>query len=179
MRILAFADTRTSLQLPDENPDLVLLLGDIPSIMVSRIDRKYNCKKFGVLGNHCHPEVFAGTNVQDIHNIIVTHCGLTLAGFEGSPKYKDRPFGHHSEEEAELFIATVGNKHIDILITHSNPAYGDMELDYAHRGYQAFSQLILKEQISHFFHGHLHDPFNKKIGKTTIHSVYPYLSLEI
>lgn len=52
MRILSFADTRTTIELPNLEPDIVFLLGDIPSRVVSKIDKKYKCPKLGVLGNH-------------------------------------------------------------------------------------------------------------------------------
>ncbi len=110
-----------------------------------------------------------------MHNQILSFEGITFAGFEGAPVYKERKFGQQTESEADAFISRVGNRHIDILLTHSNPAYGDMELDDAHRGFEAFNNLIFKEQVTHLFHGHLHDPFIRQVGECTIHSVYPYL----
>lgn len=177
MNILAFADIRTSLELPKHSPDVVLLLGDIPSIMVSRIDRMYDCIKLGVMGNHCHPSNFSGTNIVNMHNQVIELNGITFAGFEGSPHYKERPFGQHTEKEAEELLSKVGRRHINILMTHSNPAYGDMELDHAHRGFKAFNTLLFNEQLDYHFHGHLHDPFTRKVGDCEIYSVYPYLWL--
>lgn len=177
MKLLAFADVRTTLQLPKVDPDVVLLLGDIPSRMVSKIDKTYSCRKLGVLGNHDHPLNFDDTSVINMHNQIMSFNGITFAGFEGSPVYKNRPFGQHTEAEASCFVNKVRSAHVDILLTHSNPTYGDVELDDAHRGFNAFNELILQEQVTHFFHGHLHDPFTRHVNKCTIHSVYPYLWL--
>lgn len=177
MKILAFADVRTTLVLPEVEPDVVLLLGDIPSKMVSKIDRTYTCEKLGVMGNHCHPLNFNDTNVINMHNQILTLNGVTFAGFEGSPVYKDRPFGQHTEAEAAAFVQKVADCQIDILLTHSNPAYGDFDTDDAHRGFEAFNKLIFNRQLTHLFHGHLHDPFTRKVDNCTIHSVYPYLWL--
>lgn len=60
LHVLTFSDTRTTFELPDVMPDVVFLLGDIPSKMVSKITRKYDCHKVGILGNHCHPQNFEG-----------------------------------------------------------------------------------------------------------------------
>lgn len=174
MNLLAFADVRTSLELPEVTPDIVLLLGDIPSKMVSRIDKKYSCRKLGVLGNHCHPSNFEDTGIINMHKHIMTFEGITFGGFEGSPQYKERPFGHPTEAEAEVFVEQLKRTPVDILLTHSNPAYGHMELDDAHRGFRAFTDLLLSNKVSHFFHGHLHDPFELSIEGVHVHSVYPY-----
>lgn len=178
MKILAFADARTSLALPDVEPDIVLLLGDIPSILLSKINRRYTCKKLGVLGNHCHPSNFDDMDILNMHNQVIEWNGMTFGGFEGSPIYKDRPFGQHSEAEAQSFIDRIGNRHIDVMLTHSNPAYGDKVLDNAHRGFESFNRLFLNKQVGMFFHGNLHDPFKKEIEGCQVYSVYPYLWLQ-
>lgn len=174
MNILAFADIRTSLELPDVQPDVILLLGDIPSLAVARIDRKYDCIKLGVLGNHCHPSVFSGTSVINMHEKTILIKGISFAGFEGVPPYKDRPHGQRTEAELQSFLNKVKNQHIDIFLMHSNPSYGDKGLDDAHRGYQAITSFLFEKGITYLFHGHLHDPFIRKVEDTTIHSVYPY-----
>lgn len=179
LKILAFADTRTSLELPDLRPDVVFLLGDIPSKMVSRINKKYDCPKVGILGNHCHPLNFEDTEVQNIHKKVVSIHNYKIAGFEGAPIYKENRTGQHSENEAKEFCSTLDRQSIDIFIAHSNPAYGDMNLDDAHRGFNAFNSVVLNNQANYFFHGHLHDPFQKVINGTNVYSVYPYLFIEI
>ncbi|MEK5071747.1 metallophosphoesterase family protein [Sporosarcina sp. FSL K6-1508] len=175
MKLLAFADVRTTLKLPEVEPDIVLLLGDIPSRMVSKIDRMYSCRKLGVMGNHCHQLNFEDTSVINMHNQIMSFDGVTFAGFEGSPVYKEQKFGQQTEAEANAFVQKIGRHRVDILLTHSNPAYGDMDLDDAHRGFQAFNNLIFNEQVTHLLHGHLHDPFTRNVNGCTINSVYPYL----
>ncbi len=179
MKILAFADMRTTTELPDVQPDIVLLLGDIPSKMVSRIDRKYSCTKLGVLGNHCHPDNFNDTSIINMHEQIKMIDGLVFAGYEGSPYYKERDFGQHTENECSHFIKKIGEQHIDVLLSHSNPAYGDMELDEAHRGFSSMNSLFFNKQVSHMFHGHLHDPFNRQVIDTKIYSVYQILYINI
>lgn len=179
LNILAFADIRTTLELPDVSPDVVLLLGDIPSRSIGRIDKKYACTKLGVLGNHCHPKLFDETNIINMHNRIKIIDGVTYAGFEGSPVYKQSDYGQHTEFECTQLMNKIGDGHIDIFLSHSNPAFGDMELDEAHRGFKAYNPYLMRNQISHFFHGHLHDPFVREIGQSTVHSVYPYTWINI
>ncbi|WP_307476271.1 metallophosphoesterase family protein [Cytobacillus purgationiresistens] len=146
---------------------------------MSKVNRKYSCPKLGVFGNHCHPSNFDDTEVMNIHENIVRIKGLTIAGFGGAPKYKDKLFGQHTEEEAAAFVTQIYQQNIDILITHSNPAYENMTLDHAHRGFTSFNTLINNNKINHLFHGHLHDPFTKNINEITIHSVYPFIETEI
>ena len=101
LSVLAFADTRNTVELPDVSPDVVLLLGDLSSKMVGRIDKKYSCMKLGVFGNHCHPQNLDDTDVINMHNQIKVIEGVTFAGFEGSPVYKQSDFGQHTETECE------------------------------------------------------------------------------
>jgi uncharacterized protein len=179
MRILAFADVPNGgFVLPDEQPDLVLLLGDIFYRNVLRIDRKYQCPKVGVLGNHDKAHFFDDTDVINVHRKIVKVNGLTIAGFEGSPKYNNKPFGQHLEIEAEQFVANIYRKKIDIFLAHSNPVYPHTDQD-SHRGFQAFNDLFDYGTVRYFFHGHIHEPFETTINQTRVFSVYPYLSLDI
>lgn len=180
LNILAFADTRTSIELPDCKPDLVLLLGDIPSLMTARINKKYSCPKLGVFGNHCHPSNFDDKDIVNIHERIVTINGCRIAGFEGAPRYKEQKFGQHTESEVASFISTITHP-VDIFVAHSNPVYESMqdELDHTHRGFLSFNHLMAEKKVKHFFHGHLHDPFQIEIDQTKVYSVYPYLNVNL
>jgi uncharacterized protein len=180
MKVVAFADIPTGFNFPDIQPDLVLLLGDISYRNVLLIDHKYQCLKVGVLGNHDKAHFFDDTSVINIHGKIQTINGITFSGFQGCPRYNNKPFGQHLEIEAEAFVATIYDKPIDFFLAHSNPVYKEVSTnDESHRGFEAFNDLIQNQQVKHFFHGHLHEPFCFKIGKTTVHSVYPYVELEI
>lgn len=173
MNILLCADMRTSVKLPNINPDLVILLGDIPRLMVSKIDRQYKCRKLGVLGNHDDHYFFDGTEVENIHNKIISVEGVRIAGFEGSPVYKTKGFGQHSEGTCAEFAKKISNEEIDILVAHSNPVYPkDINADEAHRGFESFNHLLSMNSIRYMFHGHLHDPFVTTLHNTEVHSVY-------
>ncbi|TYS60548.1 hypothetical protein FZD47_20260 [Bacillus infantis] len=175
LHVLAFSDTRTTLELPD----VVFLLGDIPSKMVSKITRKYDCHKVGILGNHCHPQNFEGYDVHNLHQKVISVNGYRIAGFEGTPRYKENTKGQHTEEEAQSFLDTLTEQQIDIFLAHSNPAYGDLPLDDAHRGFHSFNSMILNNAVKYFFHGHLHNPFQRIMNNTRVYSVYPFLSVKL
>lgn len=178
MRILAFADIPSGFELPDVQADMVFLLGDIFYRNVLRIDRKYKCPKVGVLGNHDKAYYFEDTEIINAHRTIVEVNGLKIAGFQGSPKYNDKPFGQHLEIEAEVFVASMYRHKVDFFLAHSNPVYPHTDQD-SHRGFAAFNDLIHYETTKHFLHGHLHDPFELVENNTKIYSVYPYLLFEV
>lgn len=180
MKVLVFSDLPSGFNLPDSEPDLVLLLGDIFYRNVLKIDHKYKCLKVGVLGNHDKAHYFEDTSIINIHRDIQTIEGITFAGFQGSPKYNDKPFGQHLEIEAEAYVASIYRKPIDIFLAHSNPAYENLPSnDDTHRGFKAFNDLFHYQTAKNFFHGHLHEPFQMKQGNTNIYSVYPYLEVEL
>ena len=140
----------------------------------------YKCLKVGVLGNHDKASFFEDTTIINLHRELKTINGITFAGFQGCPKYNDKPFGQHLEIEAEAFVSTIYNKQIDFFLSHSNPKYEHLnENDDTHRGFAALTDLIDYQKVRHMFHGHLHDPFSMDFGKTSIHSVYPYLEIDI
>lgn len=78
MKILAFSDARSTIELPDAAADLVVLLGHIPSKLVKRIDEQYDCMKVGLLSDKCHPTVYEDTSIVDIHKRVFTYEGLRL-----------------------------------------------------------------------------------------------------
>lgn len=180
MQILIFADIPTTdFDFPNIQPDLILLLGDISYRQILRIDRKYHCSKIGVFGNHDKPYFFDDTAIQNAHARILTMNGLTISGFQGSPKYNNKPFGQHTDEEVKAFTRTLHNQSIDIFISHSNPMYKDTQDDDTHKGFKAFNELLQKGSVRYFFHGHLHDPSHISVGEKQIYSVYPCLVVEI
>lgn len=179
MKILAFADVPNGgFDFPDVEPDLVFLLGDIYYRNVLRIDRKYHCPKIGVFGNHDKPHFFDDTEVMNVHRKVVEVKGFTITGFEGSPKYSNKPFGQHLEVEAEAFVASMYQHQVDFFLAHSNPVYSHTDQD-AHRGFAAFNDLMEYGNVRYFFHGHLHEPFELVENQTKIYSVYPYVLIEI
>ena len=180
MKVLIFSDVPSSgFELPELEPDLVILLGDIFYRNVLRIDRKYQCSKVGVLGNHDKAYYFDDTNIVNVHKQLISLNGLKIAGFQGSPIYNDKPFGQHTDVEAESFIKSIDEETIDLFLAHSNPVYNDTVNDNAHRGFKAFNRLIQNNKVSYFLHGHLHDPFQIKERDTSIISIYPFQVIDL
>ena len=171
--ILAVADIHgRSMDLPDWNPDVVLLLGDIPFQMVEKLDKLYSCPKLGVLGNHDGPDYLEGTSILNVHGQIVEGEGLRFAGFGGAPRYNSKPYGQYTEDEARAFVDDLG--YVDVFLAHANPQWvSDVSQDdVAHAGFQAFASYINQAQPAHFFHGHLHERYDKQVRGTTVHAVY-------
>jgi Icc-related predicted phosphoesterase len=162
-----------------EEPDVILLLGDIDYWEVRKIDQAYTCPKLAVHGNHDGFDHYINTGIEDIHGKTVTILGKTFAGFGGCPRYNSRPFGQFDEEEADDFLHPLPR--VDVFIAHSNPRplKGSFDETEAHRGFQAFTDYILRKQPAYFFHGHLHDEDVREITNTTIYSVYPSLLVSI
>jgi Icc-related predicted phosphoesterase len=178
MKIIIFSDWhRDEYELPDVNPDMVFILGDMYWKRVELIDSFYKCPKFGVLGNHDRMDNYEGTGVINVHEKVIEHKGVTIAGFGGSINYNNRE-GQYEDWEVESFVGML--EPVDIFLSHGNPAYEDMHFDKeAHRGFVSMNQYIKNKQPGYFFHGHVHEKFQKNIGKTKVFSVYPMFILEI
>ena len=171
--ILAIADVHANpLDLPDWEPDLILLLGDIPCPMIKKLDQFFHCPKLGVLGNHDGADDLEGTSILNVHARRVELAGLRVAGFGGAPRYSAKPHGQYTEDEAHAFVDDLG--YVDVFLAHANPQWvSDVSQDdVAHAGFQAFASYINQAQPAHFFHGHLHERYDKQVRGTTVHAVY-------
>lgn len=171
MKILIFSDLHGGYQFQDENPDCIFLLGDIDYRELAEIDRSYSCPKFGVLGNHDAPSYFEDTSIVNVHGKIVTFNGITIAGFEGCPRYNTRSHTQYYEDEVSAFTDSLST--VDVFLAHSNPQWTlDEDTTNPHRGFQAFSDYIIEKQPRLFLHGHVHTDEVYQKAETTIISVY-------
>jgi Icc-related predicted phosphoesterase len=177
MLVYVFSDFQGAKEVPDGYPDLVILLGDIYHTDAKEIDDKYSCPKIGVYGNHDAETEWAKLNIKIIHKDTFVFNGITFAGFSGSPRYNRKP-NQFDEQECYEFMSTL--EQVDVFIAHSNPVYtvSSYMVD-PHRGFDSFNYYIREKKPKYFLHGHLHDPFIKKMGNTEIHCVYPFLELTI
>lgn len=174
-RIVIYSDVHSDeLQLSNFNPDLVFLLGNISPYHLKTITDYYTCPILGVLGNHDRFGDYDGLLITDIHSAVVEVEGLYIAGFGGSPRYKNTPnIPLYSELDVDLFYHNIQDIKIDIFIAHSNPAW-EPSNDYTdpHRGFYTFSEIIKNMKPSYFFHGHVHTNSNIKIDSTEIIVTY-------
>lgn len=182
MKILAFSDIRTTLEIPNEEVDLVILLGNIPSKMVSKICRLYDeVPVLGLLSKRCHPSLYTDTPVVNIHHKCFEYGGLGFAGFGGEPKEFDYENEEqiYDENQVTSFIKQLEMSNVDVLITYTNPAYGDVKGSLASEGFQAYSKLILNGYVKNIIHGRIRNPFKRTLANVNIESVYPYSLIEL
>ncbi|MGE7843634.1 metallophosphoesterase family protein [Lysinibacillus sp. NPDC093712] len=182
MKLLAFSDIRTTLEIPEENVDLIVLLGNIPSKMMSKICRQYeNTPIVGLLSKRCYPMLYKETSIVNIHHKCFEFGGLRFAGFGGEPKeftYENEE-NVYNDEQVNNFISQLGNSNVDVLITYTNPAYGDVKGALASEGYKPYSKLILEGRVKNIIHGRIRSPFKRKLANVNIESVYPYSLIEL
>lgn len=166
LKIIAISDTHRNLTeeqheiLAKHTPevDIVITLGDTPLEYIrSRVD-------YGVLGNH---DSWYGIEPEkNLHLKSVNVKGYTLAGLQGSIRYKDGNHIMYTQEEAkQLQIPRA-----DILISHDS-CYLNPE-DDVHCGLEVLSEYIEKYKPLVHFHGHHHENKVYRIGNTLCVSVY-------
>ncbi|WP_088362663.1 metallophosphoesterase family protein [Bacillus cereus] len=177
MLIYVFSDFQGVKEIPDGNPDLVILLGDIYYRDAMEIDEKYPCPKIGVYGNHDFINEWKDTSIRIIHEEVFEFEGITFAGFGGCPRYNRKP-NQYTEEQTQLFMNNL--EKVDVFIAHSNPVYDKAIPDWdPHRGFKSFNKYIETKHPKYFLHGHIHEPFTRNVNGTQIYSVFPFVSLSI
>ncbi len=188
MKVLVFSDITGQMKeiiesnnLVEIKPDLILLLGDIHKRALYAIEHFFpNVKKIGVLGNHDSQQAFNDTSIESIHQRKIEYNGYTIAGFNGVPLFTDstKTYAQYSEQELETFLNSIGT--VDIFLAHANPQWKkpDDELDLQ-RGFQAYSNYLLRDHPKLFLYGHTHTPLYYNIQDTTIINVFGYQVLTI
>jgi Icc-related predicted phosphoesterase len=181
--------------------ELVLSCGDVPHYYLEYIVGMLNVPLFYVMGNHGY-EVEAGDAVGlgkrpegcvDIHGRVVQFQGLTLAGLEGSMRYKNGPYQY---TQAEMHLQTLQlmlrllpkrlrtGRWFDILLTHAPPLGVHDGSDLCHTGFDAFLRLMQRCKPRYLVHGHTHvyrelQGQTTQYGATTVVNAFPYRVLEI
>lgn len=167
MKILTLADVECRALWDYYSPgklaeyDLILACGDLKPAYLSFLVTMGKAPVFYVHGNH--DERYATTppeGCECIEDRIVTYRGLRILGLGGSMRY--RP-GEHQYTDAQMRkrIRKLRWKlwrsgGVDIVVTHVPPnGLGDGE-DYAHRGCEAFVELLDKYHPRYLVHGHVH-----------------------
>lgn len=173
IKILVIADTHRSLRDEQEKiidkvreiSDVVITLGDVPFEGLLYIKPDY-----GVLGNH---DSFGLLGTWDIHEKVVEVNGVTLAGFQGSSRYKDGNFPMYSQKESlDLVIPKA-----DILVSH-DCLYHNI-LDDAHTGLKGITQYLDKYKPFLHIHGHHHKQEVYRYEETTVVSIYKCSLIEV
>jgi len=152
--------------------DIAISCGDLPYYYVEYVITNLDVPVFFVHGNHDavreggereqHAYPCGGVN---LHNRVVNHKGILLAGVEGSIRYSPGYFQYTQMEMwlnvAQLVPRLVYNRlrhgrALDVFVTHA-PAWGIHDQpDWTHQGARAFRWLLEVIQPAYHFHGHVH-----------------------
>lgn len=170
--------------------DLILSCGDLKASYLSFLVTMARCPVLYVHGNHDTGYSRKPPEGCDcIEDQLIEYNGLRILGLGGSRRY--RPGAHqYTEKEMRKRIRKLRfklwwHKGVDIVIAHAAPfGIGD-DSDIAHRGFEAFVELIEKYEPKYFLHGHVHMNYGKDIqrikqlGNTQIINVYERYELDI
>lgn len=144
-----------------------ILLGDIPKYMLPAVLNKNTA--IGVLGNHDTPDVFEGYTIQNLHNATVNIGGITVAGLEGSSRYKMSPNVMHTQDEIKE--AAKALPAADILIAHDSP-WHQHDTCVSKEGFVGITKYIRKKKPKLMLYGHHHERCAYKLKKTLCICVY-------
>ncbi len=167
MRILAISDEECPALYDYYTPgklkeyDLILSCGDLKSRYLSFLVTMARCPVLYIHGNHdTHYSQLPPEGCDCIDGKIVVFKGLRILGLGGCRKY--HPGEHqYTDRQMRRRIARLRyqlwkHKGVDIVITHAPPeGVGSLE-DNAHRGFDAFLDLIDKYHPKYLLHGHVH-----------------------
>ena len=174
--------------------DLVISCGDLPYYYVEYIVSALDVPVFYVRGNHARVmEVSASgqerTSPQgaiDIHNCMIEHRGILMAGIEGSIRYKDGPYQY---TQSQMWLNVFGivpslfknrmvhGRYLDIFVTHAPPWKIQDKEDWPHQGVKAFRWLLEVFKPRVHYHGHIHlyghnDMIDTQFGSTHVMNTY-------
>lgn len=208
MKILAVSDRVLdhiySSSVHEHYPDVDLLIGcgDLPFYYLEFLVSALNAPLVYVRGNHdAGPQYTVDgrtlTSVQggiDLHGRLVNVDGITMAGLEGSMRYRPKAPLMYNEFEMRwealrmlpllLWRRLRDGRAVDFFITHAPPYDVHDRPDLAHRGFRVFRTIIRYLKPRYFLHGHIHvyrQDVQKvtEVDETMVVNVYPYRLLEL
>ena len=146
--------------------DLIISCGDLNPKYLSFVVTMARAPVLYVHGNHdVSYERIPPEGCDCIEDDIVVYKGLRILGLGGCVQY--RPGQHqYSQRQMRKRIAKLRfklwrHKGVDIVVTHAPPkGIGDGD-DYAHRGFEAFIDLLDKYHPKYLLHGHVHLRYGK------------------
>ena len=144
-----------------EGYDLIISCGDLKASYLSFIVTMARVPVLYVHGNHDTGYLRNPPEGCDcIDDQLIVYNGLRILGLGGCRKYHDGPF-QYTEKEMRRRIRKLRwklwwHKGVDLVVTHAPPhGVGDSD-DRAHRGFDAFLELIDKYHPKYLLHGHVH-----------------------
>lgn len=208
MKILAVSDRVLdhiySSNVHEYYPDVDVLIGcgDLPFYYLEFLISALNVPLVYVRGNHdAGPQYTVDgrtlTSVQggvDLHGRIVNIDGITVAGLEGSMRYRPNAPLMYNEIEMRwealrmlpqlLWRRLRYGRAVDFFVTHAPPYDIHDRPDLAHKGFRVFRTIIRYLKPRYFLHGHIHVYRQNaqrvtEVDETTVINVYPYRLLEL
>ncbi len=179
--------------------ELVIGCGDLPEYYLEYIISSLDVPLFHVHGNHSltEDELWQDEHISsaavDLHCKMLRYKGKTIAGIEGSLRYKNGPFQYSQTEmwlnALRLTPGLVNNRmknsnYLDILVTHA-PAWGIHDQpDLAHQGIKAFRWLLATFHPAYHLHGHVHvyrpdTIIDSQFGNTRVINAFGYQRIEL
>ena len=183
--LLVIADTHGTLDedefkkyIANKQYDICIMLGDHYNrdidIILRYIDKS---KIYGIKGNHDY-NYLSDYGITNINGNIIEIKGVKILGMEGSFKYKSVDFPSFTQKESITFLES--KPKVDILVTHDKKFDYEKLKDPAHQGLIGITNYIFKNKIPVHIHGHIHEPYVKKmINGTTEYSVFGYEIIKI
>lgn len=156
-------------------PEVVFLLGDnfISDINSLLYLLPKGIPIYGIAGNHD-----AANLLSDYERITDLHCktadldgGIKVGALAGSIRYKPDPyFTMFTNEEALELMKDM--PYCDILITHDKPCFTLPDTITSHSGLLGIGRYVLEKRPHIVLHGHLHEPYIKRLDNTIIKCCY-------
>lgn len=141
--------------------DLIISCGDLNAKYLSFIVTMARVPVLYVHGNHdASYERTPPEGCDCIEDQIIVYNGLRILGLGGCRRYHPGPH-QYTEKEMRRRIRKLRfqlwrHKGVDLVVTHAPPlGVGDGD-DIAHRGFEAFLELIDKYHPKYLIHGHTH-----------------------
>ena len=158
MKILAIADrppsTNLKTLLDQNNPEIIVTLGDLDQSDINGLEMVNNIPKLGVYGNHDSGMYMKELGIIDMHLKTYKYKGIIFGGFQGCVRYKENPTAiMYTQEEAKKMLENFPK--VDVMLAHC-PPYGinDDISEIAHTGFIALKEYLEKQSPKYLFHGH-------------------------
>jgi calcineurin-like phosphoesterase family protein len=209
VRVLAVSDEVVdSLHHPQVRrlrPDLVVGTGDLPWDYLEFLASALDVPVVFVPGNHdpevgvrrtgwravltgdgmpaADPRPWGCTNAD---GAVVEAAGLRIAGLGGSIRYNRGPNQYTQAQlarRARRLLRRVGDRPLDLLLTHSPPRGLGDEDDPPHHGFEALHDVLEQARPTWHLHGHVH-PYglpkpDRHVGGTTVRNVIPWQLVDV
>lgn len=163
IKLLIITDTHNCLYYDKESMekirnaeyDICLILGDVTNSDIYEILKVVPYEKiYGLLGNHDGLDRFDESGIRNLNGKVVNIKGVSIAGIQGSFRYKQGDYGMYTHEESIQIAENMPGA--DILVSHDRPFIKDNH-DNVHDGLKGITYYLYKKHVPLEIHGHLHE----------------------